>query len=176
MYYDARMNRRVFLKRGLLGGALLAVGGGTGLALWPSTERYRPQGPLSVLDERRFAILAAIAARVVTAPTADPVTIAHTIDASLARATPEAQADIRKVLMLFENALGGLLLDGRWRPFTSLAPDAQDRVLEAWRDSRLVLRRGAYKALKNLCVTSFYRREAGWKVAHYPGPPAWFVA
>lgn len=170
------MNRRTLLRRGLLGGALLAVGSGTALALWPTRRTHVPTGPLLVLDERAFAVLAAIAARVVVAPAADPVDIAHVIDRALARAVPEARADVRQLLALFDNALAGALLDGRLRPFTALDADGQDAVLRAWRDSRLVLRRSGYKALRNLCATSFYRQEKAWAQAGYDGPPAWLLA
>lgn len=165
------MKRRTFLKRGLAGGALLAVGGGVVLGTSSSKQVHAPREETFVLDATRFNVLAAIAARFVTVPEADPVTIAHTIDRALARAVPEAQKDIRDVLGLFESALVGFLLDLRARPFTQLAPAEQDAALGAWRDSRLLLRRGAYKALKNLCVTSHYRTEAGWAATGYAGPP-----
>ncbi len=165
------MQRRAFLKRGLLGGTLLAVGGGTAFALYPSRIRFTAREALRVLDAKSFNVMASIVARVVTAEGADPVAITHTIDQALARAVPEAQHDIVQLLGLFENALTGLLLDGRLKPFTQLDGNAQDAVLLAWRDSRLVLRRGAYKALKNLCTTSFYRKESSWHLVEYPGPP-----
>jgi hypothetical protein len=164
------MQRRAFLKRGLLGGAVLAAGG-VGVALYPSRIRYTARETLALLDANSFNVMASIAARVVTAQGADHVAITHTIDHALARAAPEAQHDIVQLLGLFENGLVGLLLDGRLKPFTQLEGDAQDAALLAWRDSRLVLRRGAYKALKNLCETSFYRKESAWRLVGYPGPP-----
>lgn len=169
------MNRRAFLKRGLFGGALLAVGGGAGLSLWPGRVLHRPTGPLLALTPETFNVMAAIARRVVTAPGADPVAIAHTIDASLARATVEARNDLLGVLRLFDSAVVGAL-DGRLGPFTTLSDAEQDRALVAWRDSRLVLLRGAYKALKNLAATSHYRKEATWASVGYPGPPGWLQA
>lgn len=165
------MQRRTFLKRGLLGGALLAIGGGTALVFSPGKMRYSPTAPLRVLNRKTFNVMAAIAARVVTAPGANPVAIAHTIDESLARAVPEAQHDIVQVLGLFDNALIGLLVEGQPHAFTRLDGPAQDAALYAWRDSPLVLLRGAYRALKNLCTTSFYRKESAWPIVGYPGPP-----
>src|SRR5215470_5008276 len=106
--------RRRFLQVGFFGGVLLA---GAGLGVWPSRVRFRPRSRLHVLDEREFAVLAAIAARTVVAPGADPVAIAHRLDASLVLQVPEAQQDYKQLLMLFENALAGALLDGRLRPF-----------------------------------------------------------
>lgn len=164
------MDRRSFVKKGLLGGAVLVLGG-AGLALQPGRRAFAPTRALGVLDDRGFQVMAAIAARVVTLPGVDPAAIAHGVDENLARAVPEARADLARVLGLFENALPGLLLDGRTRPFTQLDPAAQDRVLEAWRDSRLVLRRGAYHALRKLCLGTAYADPAAWRAVHYPGPP-----
>lgn len=164
------MNRRSFLKRGLAGGALLALGGGAGLAAWPSRVVHVPTEPLVALTPKAFNTMAAVAARVVTVPAADPVVIAHTVDAALARAVPEARNDLVSVLHLLDSAVVGVM-DGYLGPFSTLSPEAQDRALYAWRDSRLTLRRGAYKALKNLAATSYYRKEAAWEDAGYAGPP-----
>lgn len=165
------MKRRTFLKRGIFGAALLAAGGASGLALWPSRKVYEARRELLALDPLEFSVLAAIAARVVTPAGADPVEIAHTVDHSLSRAVPESRDDLKKVLRLFENGLVGLLLDGRPRPFTHLSGEEQDRALLAWRDSRLVLRRGAYGALRKLCLTSWYRKRPSWAATGYGGPP-----
>ena len=116
------MNRRTFIRRGLFGGLLLAVGGSIGLAAWPSDQRVRPRRPLRALDERQFAVLAAVAARTVVADKADPVEIAERVDAQMALAPAEVRADFGKLLLLFENGLAGLLFDGRARPFTRLSP------------------------------------------------------
>lgn len=165
------MNRRTFVQRGLFGGALLLFGGGGALALYP-TRRQAPQTKwLRALDERGFQVMIAIAARVVDRPDADPVAIAEAVDESLACTPPEAQADIDNLLGLFENALPGLLLDGRVAPFTRLDGPAQDRVLESWRDSRFVLRRAGYHALRRLCLAAYYGNERSWPAIHYGGPP-----
>ena len=170
------MQRRTFLKRGLLGGALLSIGGGTALVFSPGKLHFLPTAPLKALDRKTFNVMAAIAARVVTVPGADPVAIAHTIDGALAFAVPEARHDIVQVLGLFDNALIGLLIEGQPHPFTRLDGPAQDAALLAWRDSPLVLIRGAYRALKNLCTTSFYRKESTWALVGYPGPPEALIA
>ena len=164
------MNRRSFLKKGLLGGALLVLGGGV-LGLSPSRTLAPLRQRLLVVNERGFQVLVAIAARVVTVEGADHAAIAHGVDEALSRALPDAQKDLASLLGLFENALPGLLLDGRVRPFTQLDPAAQDRVLEHWRDSRLVLRRGSYHALRKLCLGVHYGDPATWRALHYAGPP-----
>jgi hypothetical protein len=165
------MKRRSFLKRGLFGGFLLATAGGLGLGLFPSLLERKPRRALKVLDEKRFAVLAAIAARTVQAPGADPIEIAHAVDATIALGVPEAQSDFRQALLLFENALAGLLFDGRTKPFTRLSPEAQDAVLLAWRDSKLVVRRAAYHSLRKLTLAAHYANPTSWPTVGYQGPP-----
>ena len=170
------MKRRRFLRWGLFGAGTLAVAG-MGLQLWPTTRRHRPSPgrALAVLDEREFAILAAAAARIVTAPSADPVAIAERVDDSLAMQPLEAQADFKKLLGTLESALVGLMLDGRPHPFTHLSPDDQDAALFAFRDSRILLRRTGYQALRKLCVAAHYSDEKSWADVGYPGPPEFIL-
>ena len=166
------MNRRTFIRRGILGGALLALGGSIGLATWSSDRRMRePRRALRALDERQFAVLVAVAARTVGDPKADAIEIAHRVDAQMAIAYPEVRADFGKLLLLMENALAGLLLDGRAKPFTRLSPQAQDDVLTAWRTSRLALRRSGYAALRKITQAAWYAAPEGWADTGYPGPP-----
>jgi len=147
------------------------LGGSLGLGLWPSRVIALPTRALHVLDAKAFQVLVAIASRVVPMPDADPVAIAHAVDEALVRVPSEAQVDINRLLKVFENALPGLILDGRTAPFTRLPSTAQDRVLERWRDSRLVMRRGGYHALRKLCLGAYYGDSKTWKRIQYPGPP-----
>ncbi|MDB4965978.1 MAG: hypothetical protein JWN44_1667 [Myxococcales bacterium] len=165
------MNRRTFIRRGLWGGLLLAVGSSIGLASWPTDRSRKPRRGLRAIDERHFAILAAVAARMVGAPKADPIEIAHRIDAQLALGAPEARADFGKLLLLLENALAGLVLDGRARPFTHLSPAAQDDVLAHWQRSSLLIRRSGYGVLRKLTQAAHYAAPEAWADVGYPGPP-----
>lgn len=165
------MNRRTFIRRGLWGGVLLAVGGSIGLAAWPSHETARPRRPLRALTGRQFAVLAAVAGRFVTAPNVDTVEIAHRVDAQMATSPAEVRADFGNLLLLFDNALAGLVFDGRPQPFTRLSPQAQDDVLASWRDSRLAVRRSGYVVLRKLTQASWYAAPEAWAETGYPGPP-----
>jgi hypothetical protein len=162
------MNRRTFLRRGLAGTAVLLLGGGT-LAVLPTKELASPSQPLAVLDARAFQVLVAVAKRVVP-DTVDAGVVAERVDALLRRAAPEAQVDFNRLLGLFENALPGLLFDGRALPFTRLSPESQDRVLRSWRDSRLALRRSGYSALRRICLATAYSDEATWPAIGYAPP------
>lgn len=137
------MKRRGFLKLGIVGGALLAVTG-AGIALIPGDRSVRPRSPLGVLSEAQFAVLVALAARVLARTTADPLTIAHSVDTALRFAPPEVQKDLGLALGLLDNALVALLTGRKPTPFTQLPELEQDAALHSWGDSRLALLRSAY--------------------------------
>jgi hypothetical protein len=169
------LNRRTLLKRGLFGGAVLLLGG-TGLALFPSGALDAPIEPLSVLTAPTFGVLVAVARRVISNPGANHVAIAHRVDRSLVHVSPEAQEEVRKLLGLFENALAGLLFDGRVMPFTRLSARSQDAVLDAWRRSSLEVRRSGYGVLRKMCAAAHYVEASSWDDLHYPPPPPYGLA
>jgi hypothetical protein len=144
------------------------LGGGT-LALLPTKDVVALSGTLAVLEPRGFQVLAAVAKRVVP-DTVDAAAVAHGVDDLLQRGPPEVQADFNKLLGLFENALPGLIFDGRVLPFTRLSPESQDRVLWSWRDSRFALRRTGYHALRRICLAVAYGDEATWPALGYSPP------
>lgn len=126
------------------------------------------------LDEH--AIVAAVAARTCPAagpdvPGADAIEIGLKADRLLARAEPETVADVKTVLAIFESGLTGALFFERVRPFTQLDPDSQDRVLYAWRDSSVALRRTIARALSSLTTSLYYGDPRTWPGLGYPGPP-----
>lgn len=164
------VGRRSVLRRGLVGGALLVLGGGAGLYAFPTKDSASPTRALAVLEPRPFQVLVAIARRVVTVPGADAVAIAHAVDDFLTSGTVEAQADTNKLLMLFENALPGLLFDGRALPFTRLSPESQDDVLRSWRSSRIALRRTGYRVLRNVCLAMHWGMEKSFAAVNYFPP------
>jgi hypothetical protein len=159
------VDRRTFLKRGIAGGAVLLLGGGA-LAVLPTKELGAAKRALSVLEPRNFQVVVAIARRVCP-ETADAFDVAHGVDDLLRRTPPETQSDFNKLLGLFENALAGFLFDQRFLPFTHLSPEAQDAVLRDWRDSRLVIRRTGYDALRKICLATAYSMESTWPAIGY---------
>lgn len=170
--------RRSVLKKGLLGGALLALGGGGLLAARGTRTVPLPKEGLKILDEVEYAVFHALAKRVVRpgpgAPTIDQVNATMNVDRILAGADSGVQAEVKQLAKLFENALAGLLFGGRTRPFTQLSGDEQDAVLAEWRDSRLVVRRTGYQALRVLVLAGYYSSDMIWPAVNYPGPPQGF--
>lgn len=164
------MERRSFLKVGVVGSLLLAVGGVSTLALWPGDTSVQPRRPLHVLSSSSFPVLVAAAARILNGTTANPVEIAHRVDDTLRFTFVEARVDVDRLFGLLENALGGLLLRGSARPFTLLDEAAQDAALTTWRDSDVGLLRGAYQALRKLCLAAHYASADAFVEVGYGGP------
>lgn len=170
----ARDTRRGFLKKGLFGGLLLALGGGTWLALKRSAQVDLPAG-LKVLDARRYAVVRALVERFIPQragfPSPDALGTAKAVDDILAMVDDSTRVELGQLLMLFENALPNILFGLRTVPFTQLAPDEQQAVLAEWMTSRLALRRTGYLALRTIVMSAYYGNPATWSATGYPGPP-----
>jgi hypothetical protein len=171
-----REGRRTFLKWGLAGTVLLAVGGGA----WLATRRTRPMsglgGPYVVLSPEEVAVFVALADRLVPARAGFPapldVDVPRHVDAIVAMNPEPVQKEIRQLVRLFENALAAFLLDGQLRTFTDSTPEQQDARIRAWQASRYTLRRTGYKALKKLVYAAYYGSPATWGAIGYAGPPS----
>jgi len=97
--------------------------------------------------------------------------LAARMDAVVAMAHPATQAELRRLVRLFESGAAGLLLDGQPRLFTASSPAEQDRRLAAWAKSRIALRRTGFHALKRTVYASYYASPETWGAVGYPGPP-----
>jgi Gluconate 2-dehydrogenase subunit 3 len=167
--------RRGFLKKGLVGAVILAVGGGT----WLVTRRTRPApdlgGPLRALSPEEATVVLAIADRLVPERAGFPrpleAGVPRKVDAMVAVAHPATQKEVRQLLRLFENALTGLVLEGQFRPFTACPPREQDARLRSWARSRIALRRSGFQALKRLVYAAYFGSPETWEAIGYPGPP-----
>jgi hypothetical protein len=170
--------RRRFLKKGLLGGALLFLAGALPIALRSGREGGQPRRPLKLFTPREHAIFAAVAARIVPGddagpawPTAAALDCAGQVDALMATVHPAVGAELRQLLHLFENGLTGLLTNLSPTPFTRCAPAEQDARLQAWRRSRVAVLRSGYQALKRLSQATYYSSPEIYPRVGYPGPP-----
>jgi Gluconate 2-dehydrogenase subunit 3 len=172
------LSRRSLLQRGLLGGSLLAVGGLGVLALRGGRTVPLPPEGLRIFSPREYAVLDAVARRLVRPragwPTVDEMGVALAADRIAERTEPSAQKELKQLLGLFENGLAGFLFGGRTRPFTALDGEEQDRVLGEWRDSGLAIRRTGFSALRTLVLAAYYKSPRVWPALGYPGLPAGF--
>jgi hypothetical protein len=166
--------RRQFLASGAIATALVGVSGLTlGLR---ATVVEEPVHPLQVLSRVEYSVLMAVAVRLCPGaaglPGARELQVGHKVDALLAKLHPATGAEVKDLLMLFENALVGLFLDGRVTTFTGASLRTQDRVLDNWRTSRLLVRRQGFQALAGLINASYWSDPAVYAFVGYPGPPA----
>jgi hypothetical protein len=167
--------RRGFLKYGLAGAALLAIGGGT----WLGTRRTVPTpgltGPFTALTLEEASVFLELADRLLPPrpgfPSPLDVDLPRRVDALVALMQEDSQKEVRQLVGLFENALAGLLLDGQWKTFTASTPEQQDARIRSWQQSRHRVRRTGYKALKKIVYSSYYGARETWKALGYPGPP-----
>jgi hypothetical protein len=170
------VGRRRFLVKGLAGFVLLSLGGGT----WLATRKTVPLSPVAgegyrVFSPEEAAVLLAVAERMIPEnpgfPRPRELGLVARIDGIAAMADPTNQGELRRLVRLFESALGGLLLDGDPQLFTAASPARQDRRLLAWSRSRVALRRTGYRALKRLVYAAYYSSSEVWPAVGYPGPP-----
>lgn len=167
--------RRSFLKRGLFGGALLLLGGAGFLATRGTKTIPLPKNGLKVLSEREYAVMAAIAARMVRPrknfPTVEEVSLAEACDLVIARADSGVQKELKQLIGLFENALANAVFDRRFQPFTEMSGEAQDAVLHDWETSALLIRRTGFNALRTIAIAAYYGNPKTWGAVGYAGPP-----
>lgn len=168
-------SRRGFLRKGLLGAALLAIGGGAFLVLRRTLRAAKPRAALSVLSLDEYAIFAAVAARVVAvdgdSPTTDAVDVAGRADAAMALWPDSVRLEFRRLLRLFENALTGAFLGQGLETFTASPPREQEARLSLWSGSRVAVFRTGYQAMKRLACACYYAAPEAWSATGYPGPP-----
>lgn len=170
--------RRGFLKKGLVGGALLALGGGTALFLRGSKDYPLPAEPLKALSPREYAVVMAVAGRMLPIagefPGFDKISVGLNADRILTKVEDSALNEMKQLLNLFENALPNFLFGMRVTPFTQMAGGEQDAVLHEWAHSGITLRRTGFHAVRGLVLAAYFVRPETWPAVGYPGPPKGF--
>jgi hypothetical protein len=168
-------SRRGFLKKGLVGGLLLAAGGGSYLFTRKTVPLPGLAQGLRVLSAEEATVLLAIADRLVPErehfPRPNAVGLTTRIDELVAALPPPTQKELHQLLRLFENALSGLVFEGIYQTFTASSPEAKDRRLAGWAQSRVALRRTGSRALRRLVHMAYYASPEVFPALGYPGPP-----
>jgi hypothetical protein len=163
------------LKKGLFGGALLAIGGGAWVALRPGKKEPAPEGGLTNLSLTEYSVLMAVARRIAPHgppwPTVDALSVGLRADALLSKVDDTGRVEFRQLLNLLESGLSSVFSGVGMAPFTSLSPEQQDAVLDGWKTSRLLLKRTGYHALRGLVLGPYFANPEVWPHMGYPGPP-----
>lgn len=170
---SGRFSRRSVLRLSVGGMALALLLGVAGLLLSP-TGRRGPQRALHFFSRREFSVYVSAAEAILPADAraeGAALRVAHGVDEFLASCEPVGVRDLKKLVLVLESALTGLLVSGRPTPFSRLNLQERSVTLEAWRGHRVVLLRTGYFALKRLTLTVYYADERTWPELGYHGPP-----
>jgi hypothetical protein len=167
---DHPISRRGFLARGAGPAALLSVGNLLGC----EDEHYRAMAGgeyrPGFLATREFAVLRAVARRMVPRdeahPGADELGVAARIDRELGFHPPPLGEDLGLALRLVE----WWPLPVRFARFTRLSAAEQDAQLSGMAGSYFALPRGAFQGIKFFVMFFHYSQEAAWSAIGYRGP------
>src|SRR5256885_6158437 len=87
------------------------------------------------------------------------------------------RAQFLQLLALWDSHFHGVFTSGRFARFTSLSPEARERIFLSWADSSMVRRRAAFQALRKAIGLLYVmlpgaggQRSAVWEKLAYPGP------
>ena len=96
-------------------------------------------------------------------------------DLSLDALGGPAQKQLRQLFDLVQWSAFRRLAGGVARPWEQAGVDDMQTLLTHFRDSRLALLNGAYRALVKIGSVTIWSQPAMFDASHYPGPPAWAV-
>lgn len=176
------MERRTFIKTGLVGGALL-VGAGwasKGTFWGAGSKRVRRAGEdFGFLTEADYAALSAIIPVMLTgcldrAEGDREALLAETIknfDGAVSSFLPEVQKELRQLFSLLSLAPARYFMVGVRSSWQEAKPQTVDAFLRTWQMSDKALFRTAYDALQQLTMGSWYSVSESWRQIGYPGPP-----
>jgi hypothetical protein len=166
--------RRKWLGSLLIGGTLAALGGAVALVRTTGYERPSGAAALRVLEPWQYAVVRAVARRMVAADRAegvlspDEVGVAEFVDGYLVEMRPAMRRDVFRLLRYTEQLAP--LGSGFRRRFTELSPAEQDEVLGALEASRFDQLRAGFQALKSLVMMGYYRDARTFSILGYGGP------
>jgi hypothetical protein len=169
------IDRRTFLKYGLVGSGILALGG-IGLSLRP-TVLVQPASSLRILTEQEFSIFTSFGEALLDGepgwPDPTRMELIEEIDASLELLHPGIQGEVSLLLGLLESALAGVVLDARITTFTGCSLRERAEILDSWRGARVRVFRTGFLALHGFITAAYFNRpEVAAKIG-YPGVPDW---
>lgn len=178
------LDRRSFLKLSAGGAASLALlGAGTQLAGCSQQSARVAKGYRWLTDAdlpfikvliRGVAGPALLAARTDAGTLVDEA--ARRADLCLDALGAPAQKQLRQLLDLIQWSPFRRFAGGVSRPWSEASASDAQTLLVHFRDSRLSLLNGAYRALIKLGSIVYWSQPDTYDESHYPGPPTWAVA
>lgn len=179
------LNRRRWLKVGLLGGAALGAAGL--VAQWQGRPGWQGSNSPRALDHPPpsstaspwsapaagfFSAIAPVLLAGASANAQDTQRVVEGVRVAIAALSPAAQRDMGELLTLLNITPARGVLTGVWGPWSGASHADIEAFLERWRGSRLALLQACYHALHDLVLAAWYAEPAAWAAIGYPGPPA----
>jgi hypothetical protein len=166
------MDRRSFLKTGLLTGSILV----TGTSLYGCSDLDILDTDL-VTDDVGMALAALVPVFLAGVLPSDPASrkqkIVQVIDGmriAMKRLPPHTLKELEDLFGLLTNRLTMLAYAGSFTHLNEMPTEQAMKLIEGWRTSYIGLLNTAYEGLKELLVASFYGNPENWTVLNYNKP------
>ncbi|UAW98278.1 twin-arginine translocation pathway signal protein [Halopseudomonas nanhaiensis] len=172
---SSNLSRRELLKLGACASLVLSTAGLT--ATLSGCSSSQAANDFAVLRDSDLPVLRALFPAIVgshPALQADGTALelaVRQLDTTLDSTSPAVQRDVLDLLGMLSLPVTRGPLTGIWGSWDSASPDALQRFLERWQNSRLDMLRQGYKALCQLLLMSWYALPQSWAETGYPGPP-----
>lgn len=175
------MERRNFLKLGLMGTTALTTVGLTGSLVGcsdtgTSVSNGKTWKVLRAQDRTFFRSVAPVMLKGSlpdnkAAQTSAIESMIENIDLAIFNLGPHSKKQMIDLFMLLDMSVTRGLTTGVWSSWDKASADDIDQFLHRWRDSSIGLFRLAYNGLNKLMVATWYGQPASWQTVQYPGPP-----
>lgn len=181
---EPALNRRSFLKVGLVGSSVLATAGVLGSLQGCSShtvenDAHTGSQTLQFLRKKDAIILSAVAPAVLEGnfPT-DPAKrqqvldqLMIDIDDFIVHTTAGTQKQVHELFDLLYMAPFRVMVAGLWPSWQEASVEEVSEFLEGWQTSRFNMLRQGYVLLTQLPSLMYYDQPANWTDDIYPGPP-----
>lgn len=182
--HEPALNRRSFLKLGVVGSSVLASAGIIGSLQGCSSHTVENDAQagtrtLTFLRKKDAIILSAVAPAVLkgnfpTDPTKRQQVLDQMmidIDDFIVHTTAGTQKQVHELFDLLYMAPFRVMVAGLWPSWQEASVEEVSEFLEGWQTSRFNMLRQGYVLLTQLPSLTFYDQPANWTDDVYPGPP-----
>jgi len=179
------LNRRQFLKTGLLGGAVLStlhLGACTSQALKTPLNRHS-QSPYAFLTKADAIMLSALFPVMIADNWPDAAAdkrqaeadTLQRIDAFLIRLGAFNQNEIRQLFDLLQMRVARGLATGIWRDWENTDSQQIEQFLQGWKHSSISLFNSGYNGLSDIICFAWYSHPEHTRTFGYSGPPRYVL-
>lgn len=165
------MQRRTWLKLGLGSAIAFAVVGGMVSTVRPGLEGERlSRGAREVLRAVSLAVLDGSLPEAQAHRDGELLAQLDRLERYIAGLPPAVRGELSQLLAILASPPGRMTFAGLDRPWAEAGVEEVQAALESMRQSRLLLKRQAYQALRDLTAGSYFSQPIAWGPMGYPGP------